>query len=410
MLAFAFMRILVALAVALMGCDDRVSYDTNPPSAGGAQSSGRTPGEARGVDLEAYTGEADLPESLCDEAFLSAGFEPEGRDELPTLYVAASSPDGTPDGSRQAPFRTLTDAFGNAEGPTTILVAGGSYETVMIPPGMRLLGGYDAEDWTLGADPAGVSRLGWVGFAGTSDSELISELANFRVEGAIAIGPQARVILRDNVLIPEPTPLAVVEADLDRFSVTAVHADRAFLRAQGNQVLLPTEEPERVRSIGFDLQTSCARVVGNGVEAYRTPLSARESEVAFNFNFVADGMNGVFLTDTVASVTGNYVHLEKPAPGRTYAVYMVRSQPVLRRNEFQLNGLGSAGVNEVTTDSDPLELVDNEFHLHAEAHLLYLDRQDDGPITDMQWLNEIDAVNSLSDIPVLSGNVASLNP
>lgn len=175
-------------------------------------------------------------------------------------------------------------------------------------------------------------------------------------------------------------------------------------------MLLPTEEPERVRSIGFDLLSSCARIVSNDVEAYRTPLSARESEVAFNFNFVAEGRNGVSLIDTVASVTGNYFHLEMPPPGRTYAVYLVRSQPVLRYNEFQLNGLGSAGVNEVTTDSDPLELVGNEFHLQAAAHLLYLDRQEDGPITDMQWLNDIEAVNSLPDIPVVSGNVASLSP
>jgi hypothetical protein len=406
------MRFVGALAVALVGCGDPVTEHSYvpPAGAGGAQSSGRTPNEARGVDLAAYTGQADLPERLCSDPFLSADFELGDQDELATLYVDASSPDNAPDGSREAPFQTLRDAFDAAEGPATILVAVGSYDDVVVPPGMRVLGGYDAEDWTLDADPASVSRLGAVGFTGASDPELISELANFRVEGTIAIGAQGRVILRDNVLIPELAPLAVIEPDPDRFSALAVHADSAFLRAQGNQVLLPTEEPELVRSIGFDLQKSCARIVSNDIEAYRTPLSARESELVFNFNFVAEGRNGVSLMDTVASLTGNYFHLAMLPPGRTYAVYLVRSQPVLRYNEFQLNGLGSAGLNEGTTDSDPLELVGNEFHLQAEAHLLYLDRQEDGPIADAQWVNDIETVNSLPDIPVLSGNIASLNP
>ena len=222
------MLIVVALAIALVGCGDPVTDNSYvpPAGAGGAQPSGRTPNEARGVDLAAYTGQADLPENLCSDAFLSPSFELGNDDQPPTLYVAASSPDSAPDGSRQAPFRTLTDAFANAEGPATILVAVGSYENVVVPPGMRVRGGYDPEDWTLGADPARVSRLGAVWFTGASDPDLISELANFRVEGTI--GVQGRVILRDNVLIPELTPLAVTEPDLDLFSASAVHADQAF--------------------------------------------------------------------------------------------------------------------------------------------------------------------------------------
>lgn len=97
-------------------------------------------------------------------------------------------------------------------------------------------------------------------------------------------------------MIPELMPTGATEEHLDSFAATAVYAESAFLHAQRNQLLLPSEEPKRINSLGFDLQKTCARIVSNDIETYRTPLRARESDVAFNFNFIAHGANGVFLT------------------------------------------------------------------------------------------------------------------
>lgn len=405
------MRFAVIVGLALVGCSDpdMAKIDVPPIGTGGAPSQGRPPAHARAEDLRAATGEADLPETLCDEAFLSAGFEL-GDEPTRTLYVAASSLDDPADGTPEAPFRTLSDAVAFAgDGPATLLVAAGDYEDyVTLSPGIRAVGGYDAESWTPALDPARVSRLKNVAFRGSSDPGLISELARFTVEGGLSIGRQVRLVLRDNLLTPEPIPVAV-EPPLDPFLATAVLADGAFLLAYRNRVRIPSSTPEQVFSTAFDLRNSCARLTDNDLGAYRTPVSARDSEVVFNFNSVVGGMNGLHLIDSVGSVTGNYFYLEGPKVGLTYAVYLVSSPPVLRHNEFHLSGRGVAGVNEASLDSDPLQLVDNQFYLHEEARFMYLDRHEDGQ-TGLEWLDDIELINSLSDIPEVSGNVAFFDP
>jgi hypothetical protein len=366
--------------------------------------------EAREMDLEAFSGQDDIPATLCDEAFLAAGFEFADDEPLPTFYVDASSPAGAAaDGTRAAPFRALTDALNLAfiEGPHTVLVAAGNYEEKLnFAPGMRVFGGYDAETWTLSEDPTHVSRVGEVSFGGTEDATRISLLSHFEVEGAITIGPYARVILRNNVLNPALRPVEVTPDHPDPFVVSAVYAGQASLLAQGNQVRLPSEDPGQVFSTAFNLDGSCARIVSNDIESYRVALRASESEVAYNFNFVADGMNGVMFFDSVGFAAGNYFHLVGSPAGCTYAAYLAGSQPVLRHNEFHLNGRGSGGINESTIDSDPLELVGNEFYLHSST-MLYFDRQVDGEADVTPWLYEIDEVNALPDITLVSGNVAS---
>jgi hypothetical protein len=234
---------------------------------------GHTPDEARGIDLQEHTQEANAPETLCDEPLLSVDFELEPESQLRTLYVDASSSTTTATGSMEAPFQTIVDAIAQVEGFGVVLVAGGNYELPLaIPSGVRIIGGHDAEDWSRSPDREVVSVLGDETFSGSADSDAISLLLGFRVEGSISLGPQARVVLENNLVIPRLIALNPLIYD-DDYMTTAVVTDGAFLRAEGNELIVDSREPDRVLSIGFDLSGTCARLVGNHLEYQRRPCA-----------------------------------------------------------------------------------------------------------------------------------------
>lgn len=74
-----------------------------------------------------------------------------GDDYEDLVYVDASSDSINQDGSRESPFRKISDAIADTEGPKkAILVASGYYEegTIVLKEGIDLLGGFESDSWT----------------------------------------------------------------------------------------------------------------------------------------------------------------------------------------------------------------------------------------------------------------------
>ncbi|MEM5948746.1 DUF1565 domain-containing protein [Spirochaetia bacterium 38H-sp] len=63
---------------------------------------------------------------------------------VPTVYVSSLSNAQMPDGSKQYPFSTISDAIAYTQGPVEIRVAAGTYnESLQLRDGIRLKGGYN---------------------------------------------------------------------------------------------------------------------------------------------------------------------------------------------------------------------------------------------------------------------------
>lgn len=120
------------------------------------------------------------------------------------LHVRSDSPTSG-DGSQQKPFRSLADALSGASFGTLVRVAGGVYEeSVLVPDGVSVVGGFDADTWLhdpgaqttllLGQGDAPVVRF---------DGALHGELADVTVRGGGGVALTDSSPLLRNLIVEE---------------------------------------------------------------------------------------------------------------------------------------------------------------------------------------------------------------
>ena len=394
----------------------------------------------------------DTPqEPLCGDPLLAGDF-PIDESGLPTLYVDGASDAAAPDGSRNAPFRTIGEALA-AEAPGTVvpdvvisnsgaprssaatpgsgaalgatrrvLVADGYYEEdVAIPPGTLLLGGYDAARWEQGAGLPVIGGSVYVGTATPPASIVTTEgalstggavpsnpsavplaaLRHFEVANGVEIMPGARALLRDNLIAPVLYRATLDPPDYRR--AIGVAADSATLRADHNRLVLPASNPAGVIGLGFYVSDSCAWVTENEIADYRSPISFYGGAgVAATFNQIERGQNGVCVGGNQALIAANSLQLSHPSVGCVYAVYMDDgASPDIRHNSILLNDLGNRGLTEAQGASHPIALLGNRFFSPQWSPVLYAVAHQDA---DPELIVDIGKVNSLPDVPEVGGN------
>lgn len=431
--------LLAALAL-LSGCgqqapDTVVILDAMSPSAAAV-----APNEPDTVTPAALAEQFadDAPrQPLCGDALLGAEFWLDDSG-LPTVYVDAATDTLAPDGSSAAPFRTLASALLVSEDEAAfvfeqtfeqtlapqrrVLVASGYYdEDVAVPPGTLLFGGYDAESWEPGAEPSVISGSVYLGTttppAGIVSPEgylvqttmanpipsagPLTSLRHFTASGGVAVVPGTRALLRNNVIAPVFYSTITDPPGMRR--AMAVWVDGATVRADGNRLVVPADDPTSIVSNGFFNWESCAWITGNEIADYRSPIYFHEGlDAAATFNVIQRGQNGVGAGGNQALIAGNSIHTQMPSPGCVYAIHMhTDAHPDIRNNTIYLTHLGNRGILAEDRVSHPTALLGNRFYSPQSSPALYIDHR--GAV-DPHLITSIDAVNAIAGVPSIGGN------
>lgn len=382
-----------------------------------------------------FSGDAPS-QPLCGDPLLGSEFVLEDAG-LPTMYVDAAAPAAEQDGSLAHPFRMIGSAFvadtlatstatGGLAAKRRVLVAGGYYdEDVAIPPGTLLLGGYDPQTWEQGTSESVISGSVYVGTATLPDGIVtaqgtvaigvvgtptlgaapLSALTRFSVEGGVAVVPEARALLRENVISPVFFT-SIIDAP-DALRAIAVLVNTASLRADHNRLILPLEEPAEVISNGFSTWDSCASITQNEIVDYRSPIGfSKGPAVAATFNVLRRVQNGIGTAGNQALIAGNLIDAHMPSAGCVYAISMAEdAHPDIRNNKIFLSDAGNNGILEEDTTSLPTTLLGNRFYSPLSSPSLYVDHR--SSVEPRRFITAA-AVNALPGIPAIGDNTFAL--
>jgi hypothetical protein len=288
------------------------------------------------------------------------------------------------------------------------LVAVGTYEeSLNVPNGVQLVGGYDPSTWQQSLPLGTVLDAPSLNFSlGADAGSAPSVLRGFEVHASVVVQDGAKVVIAYNRLVPKLEEVTW-ETYGDTHLATALSAKNASLRVQNNEIALSADDPTHVIGRGIIAESICARIVDNELSDFRIPISIHDSdEVTISFNRVTRGKNGFWLDSSDAALVGNVAQLTAPNSGCVYGLYLQGdAKPIVRGNDFSLETSNNRWVSEASVEADPIELQDNTLYLGSSGTVLYIDEATAAEARSDGWLSNIDDVNALSDVPRLAGNV-----
>jgi hypothetical protein len=226
-------------------------------------------------------------------------------------------------------------------------------------------------------------------------------LSHFEISGGVEVVPGARALLRNNVIAPVFYRTTGDPPGTRR--ALAVWANTATVRADGNRLVVPAEDPGSIISSGFFTWNSCAWVTKNDITDYRSPVYFyRGLGAAATFNFMQRAENGVGTSGNQALIAGNSIHAYMPVSGCVYAITMDEdAHPDIRDNAIYLSDAGNRGILEEDGASRPIALLRNHFYSPQTSAALYIHHR--GAV-DPELITDVGAVNALSGVPAVGSN------